>query len=341
MKLVFTLFIFILSYNVQANEAVCIALEAPMLLKPDLSSIVSQVLRKGETVKIRGRNVGVGPLEISYSDETDKPYFPTDSKGNEYLESVDRAGRNVYIPKKFMRIIFKDKRERSVSLSDDTTDYRIYEPIDDKYPFYQYKKRKLYWTYGLGSTHQANYRYPKRILNESISSRHQIDVAFVKKVEKDPLDRFYYGGYIHLYGDESTYFLEDSVIAKELRGQFGIGPTLSYEFFKRQHIGMTFWGALTVNYDRMFINQTDGANTEERIYQAFTLTPKFGTFLQIKDVLPFGDITMGAQMQMNYEYSLESSSDIVIEDYWRETDDTYIYPYGGIFTFYIGILTSV
>ena len=31
-----------------AYEAVCTVLEAPMLLKPDLGAVVSQVIRKGE-----------------------------------------------------------------------------------------------------------------------------------------------------------------------------------------------------------------------------------------------------------------------------------------------------
>ena len=131
--------------------------------------------------------------------------------------------RTIYIPKKYMRIIYKDHREEPDLHEQDPTDYRVFEPIDSDYPFYRYQKRKLYWTYGLGSTYQTNYRYPRKILNESISSRHQIDVAFVKKVKDDRLNRFYFGGYMHLYGDSSSYELKDEVTATELRGQFGIG----------------------------------------------------------------------------------------------------------------------
>lgn len=340
MRLFISLFIFI-SIRANAYEAVCIVLEAPMLLEPDMSAIVSQVIRKGEKIKIRDRNVGTGPNDISYLKEADEPFYPIDKEGNEYLEAVDSAARTVYIPKRFMRIIFQDDRERSTSLSDDPTDYRVFEPIDKGYPFYKYEQRKLYWTYGLGSTYQTNYRYPKEILRESITSRHQIDIAFVKKVKDDTLNRFYFGGYLHLYGDESTYFLVDDVIATELRGQLGIGPTLSYEFFRRETFGMTFWSALTFNYDRLFVNQTDGNQTEERIFHGFSFTPKFGTFLQIKNVLPFADITMGAQLQINHAYDLKSSSGISVEEFWREEADSYEYQFGGIFTFYVGFLTSV
>lgn len=338
-----TLFIltFFLTFNASAYEAVCIVLEAPLLMQPDMTSTVSQVIRKGEKVKIRDRNVGTGPNDISYYSEVDEPFYPKDKLGNEYLETVDSAARTVYIPKKYMRIIYRDNRERSADLPKDPTDYRVYEPIDKGYPFYRYEQRKLYWTYGLGSTYQTNYRYPRQILRESISSRHQIDVAFVKKVKDDQLNRFYFGGYMHLYGDESTYFLADDVVATELRGQLGIGPTLSYEFFRRETFGMTFWSALTINYDRLFVSQTNGSQTEERIFQGFSFTPKFGSFLQFKDALPFADITTGFQMQLNYAYDLDSSSEMEFEDFWRQQADTYEYQFGGIFTFYIGILTSV
>jgi hypothetical protein len=338
----FLCFLFFISFSSHAAyEAVCVVLEAPMLLKPSLTAKVSQVLRKGEKVRIRGRNVGTGPNDISYYSEVDDPYYPKDDQGNEYLEAVDSAARTVYIPKKYMRIIYQDNREQGTSINEDPTDYRVFEPIDSGYPFYRYQQRKLYWTYGLGSTYQTNYRYPRQILRESISSRHQLDVAFVKKVKDDQLNRFYFGGYIHLYGDASTYTLKDDVTAKEARGQFGIGPTLSYEFFRRETFGMTFWSALTVNYDRLFITQTQDGRSEERLFQGFSFTPKFGTFAQVKNVFPFGDLTMGLQMQINPAYDLKSSSNIEFEDLWRPEADTYEYQFGGIFTFYIGILTSV
>lgn len=341
MKKLFAIFTLFCSANVFGYEAVCIVLEAPMLLKPDLNSIVSQVIRKGERIKIRGRNVGTGPNDISYYSEVDQPYYPKDNKGNEYLEAVDSAARTVYIPKKYMRIIYQDAREKSVSVEEDITDYRVYEPIDKGYPFYRYEQRKLYYSYGTGSTYQTNYRYPREILRETISSRHQIDVAFVKKVKDDQLNRFYFGGYIHIYGDNSTYFLKDSVIAKEQRGQFGIGPTLSYEFFRRETFGMTFWSAVTFNYDRLFISQAQGGDSEERLFQGFSFTPKFGTFGQLKNTLPFGDLIMGLQMQLNPAYDLKSSSGVRIDNLWRLEADTYEYQFGGIFTAYIGILTSV
>lgn len=341
MRKILFLYLFFSFSSQAAYEAVCIVLEAPMLLKPSRTARVSQVLRKGEKVRIRGRNVGTGPNDISYYSEVDEPYYPKDEKGNEYLEAVDSAARTVYIPKEYMRIIYQDNREKTTALDKDPTDYRVFEPIDPGYPFYRYEQRKLYWTYGTGSTYQTNYRYPRQILSESISSRHQIDVAFVKKVKDDQLNRFYFGGYVHIYGDSSTYNLKDDVTATELRGQFGIGPTLSYEFFRRETFGMTFWSALTFNYDRLFIKQSQNSQTEERLFQGFSFAPKFGTFAQLKNLFPFGDLTMGLQLQLNPAYDLKSSSKIQLEELWREEADTYEYQFGGIFTFYIGILTSV
>ena len=50
---------------------------------------------------------------------------------------------------------------------------------------------------------------------------------------------------------------------------------------------------------------------------------------------------MGMQLQLNPAYDLKSSSKVQLEELWRTEADTYEYQFGGIFTFYIGILTSV
>ncbi|MGB0452665.1 MAG: hypothetical protein ACPGJV_03050 [Bacteriovoracaceae bacterium] len=350
MKRIITLFNFLFFStfafsNVMENElykqvyyAEVVVLETPLLLEPKLSAPVSQLKRKGDKIRVRLRNVGISPHEISYEASSETPSFARDSEGNDFYESIDSIGRTVYIPRKHLRVIHDDGRDNEHKfITQDDTDYRIYEPITEEYPFYDQEKRKLFWSYGLGSAHQTNYTYPRKIQRETVNFRHQVDLAYMKKVPFDPLDRFYYGFYLHLHGDSATFVLEDGITANEARGQLGIGPILSYEFFRRGNIGITLWGSLTVNYDRMFIHQiSDNGESEERIFQGFGLTPKLATQFHLKEIIPWGDIVLGVQTQFNIAYELSSSSGISNADLWNEDDDNYNYPLGGVYTFFFG-----
>lgn len=336
----------VLSTKLYAGYGIVLVLEAPLLLEPSLRSKISKFVRKGQKIFIHDKNFGSSPDQKFYGDEAKEPTFDQGENETLFLQTTDSTGRDVWIEKRFVKLIYEDERERAEAISPfehDPKDYRIYEPIPETYPFYVTDRRRFYVTYGIGSSHKTSYNYSENVADEQYYSRHGINFYYLKKVDYDLMDRFYYGINLHVYGENNAFTLENDVQTVEFRGQLGIGPSITYDVYRKRFIDITFTTALTFNYDRSFVAQRDfkiDPDQEERLFESFSVTPKFGTLVTFKDILPFADIVLGSEIQFNFENKIQGSKDPAIDKFWNMDEDYIRDPIGATFAFNIGIVTT-
>lgn len=343
MKKVIALLTLFFNFAAFATEGMILVLEAPLLLRPDMTAPISSFVRKGDRIHIHGKNLGLSPNAVIYGNTQVEPVFDVGPSGVEFLQSIDSQGRAVWIERRFVKIIYQDLREFKESISPfeyDPKDYRVHEPIPDKYPFYVTNKRRAYFTYGLGSGHKTSYGYDTSIALEDYSSRHGLNFYYLKKVDYDVSDRFYYGVNVHLYGENNSFFLANSVQSTEFRGQLGVGPSLSFDAYSKEKFQITLTSALTINYDRTFIKQFDSTESEERLFESLSLTPKFGSLFTFKNLLPFASLVVGGEVQFNLESQVKGSKAPVIDRFWNPDQDYIRHPFGGTLAFYIGFVTT-
>ena len=187
---------------------------------------------------------------------------------------------------------------------------------------------------------KINYAYTKDVTKEDYASRHGLNLYYLFQVDYDTLDRFYYGFNLHIYGENNSFNLTDNITTTEFRGQLGIGPSITYDAFKKEKFTVTFTSAITMNYDRTFINQQDQTEKEERIFEALSFTPKIGSLVSIKDFLPFGHLVMGSEIQYNMKNKIMGSKSPEINRFWNEDEDYITRPLGATFAFYFGIMAT-
>ena len=100
-----------------AARGIVLVLEAPLLLKPDIEAPISMFVRKGEKIFIHDKNAGLSLNDVQYDLTTRNVTYDQGPSGKLFLQSVDSQGRAVWIEKRFVKLIYKDDREFTESIS--------------------------------------------------------------------------------------------------------------------------------------------------------------------------------------------------------------------------------
>lgn len=321
--------------------------EAPLLPEESFNTRPVQHVRKGQVIYIHDKHFGLADYQVTFtgyidegSEEYNKVSDGVDKEG--FFQTLDKSGHTAFIEKKYVKLIYKDEREKESALvpwKNDPTDYRLEEPLPRKYPLYEVTGMKASAAMAFGPARKLNYNFTSDILRETYSGRLGGEFTFARKVAFDEYDRFYFGGMGHVYTSFNEFFLENGVEANEFYAEIGAGPMISYYFYRGDNWGASLNSGITINWQRVLVSQS-GNGSEERIYSGLMFTPKFQLLVTRSNLVPTVDLLFGANFQFNLDTMLTSSQTIVNEDFWQVESDGYTIPTGGVMALFFGIHSS-
>lgn len=324
-----------------ALEAQVIVLEAPLLQEPSLTSKVVQLVRKGEKIYLPPVYDLADPNQPAYNPDLSFEAYPQ----NGFYQTMDKNGSVVYIPAKYVKVIWKDEREFSQSISPfehDPTDYRIAEPLLENYPFIPKEKYRTTVSLLYGPDQKVNYDYGSTIEGESFSNRYGLSLGWFNKVDWDPYDRFYFGVVGHMYTSQAQFELFDDRKIDEARGALGIGPAVSYDVHKSEDYRITLMSALMIQFHRHILSAESSftGEEEERIFTGNSFGPKFNALFAFRNVIPQSDFFIGLDLQVLLPYALSTKTEATFIDLWGGEDSTTInHPLGVSATLNLGVLS--
>lgn len=328
MRLSFFLFI-LTSLPALAAEGIVQVLEAPLFAKEDLTSPVTQYVRKGEKIYIHDsalRNEDYVAIDTIFSDE-ENIKVPTRQTESDFYATIDKQGNVAFIPKRYVEVLFKDERELTQAKPNpDHTDYRLREPLPQKYPLYKITGFRSFMTLGLGQNPKNNYEYKQRIGKEDQGNLYQFSGMFARKANFDADDRIYFGGTFTYYSYNALYELEEAN-SKETESKFGIGPYFSYDPLVSDNYKITIYGALyynLVSQHTVSISDNQG-HAEKREFSGKTLMPKLGAFINFTDVFAEEtehlDFIAGFNLSKEFPSRLKATSNAKEPLLWNQLEN--------------------
>ena len=279
----------LISFNLFAAEGMVKVLEAPLFHTPDESTEVVQYVRKGDKIYIHDsalRNEDYVAMDSVFSESNEELIVPKRKRGGDFYATIDKQGRVAYIPKKYIDVTYLDQREfQHEKLAEDPTDYRLKEPLPREYPLYSPTGYKAFITAGVGPNPKNNYEYPSRIRREKYGNNFDFTGTMTTKSSKDHRDRFYFGGMVHVFRNESSFELENGS-AEEIEMKVGLGPYLSYDPFVGEKFKFTVYTALLFNLlNEHGVKQTTNSGlTDSRVYSGTSFSPRFGFLVNFPDI---------------------------------------------------------
>ncbi|MCO4794498.1 MAG: hypothetical protein KC493_12330 [Bacteriovoracaceae bacterium] len=341
-------FLIFISTTAMAGKGVVVTLEAPLLSGPSFETRPVQHVRKGQLIYIHDKHFGNADYEITftgYIDESSEDYNKIsdgiDKEG--FFQTLDKSGNPAFIEKKYVKLIYFDDREKHTNVNpwkNDPTDYRLEEPLPKNYPLYRIGGLRASAALSFGPSRKLNYPYTSDIIREDYTGRLGGEFTFSKRVDFDKYDRFYFGGMGHVYTSFGEFFLQNDIETEEFSSELGVGPMISYYFFRGQDWGASLNSGITINWQRILIKQRGNGESEERIFSGFTFTPKMQLHLIRSNLIPEIDLMFGANFQFNIDSGLTSGAPAQIENLWQDESDQYTLPTGGIFSLFFGIHNS-
>jgi hypothetical protein len=341
-----------LFFNVQANDdvenkGVVIVLEAPLLASPSMNARVVQTARKGDKLFIHPRHFFGSPLEPNYEQHLPEDIAEVDRlTTKEFYETSDRSGQRAYIPRRYIKLITGDSRENFEPVTiagHDPTDYRLEEPLPKGYPLIKKDSYRTMVQFGMGPDVIASYAYPSASVKEDFSSRYGMTASWLSRAEWDRSDRFYFGGIVEAHTSRARFQLFDDREATEARGQFGIGPFMTYDAWRDENYQFTLGLGGIFSFSRTIVGQetTGEGGIEERIFSTWTFAPKTQAIFQWREVFPEIDFFLGTDVQFFPTHSLTTSTPQEYTDFWNEDPalDRINVPFTIQTTFFLGFIS--
>lgn len=342
-KIIFLFLIFLNALLANEKQGLVLVLEAPIFQAPDRNSQLIQLKRKGDLLYIHPRHFLNSPVRAKYYNynETNLHKPEISSSGEEFYETLDRNGNQAYIPKSYVKLLYRDHREFSESITPykiDPTDYRLEEPLPETFPLIRKEKMRSKIVLSYGPALKKNYAYNEVIEVEDFSSRYGFEASYGKKASWDKYDRFYFGANFHLWTSQGKFSLFDGRQATESNGQIGIGPYVSYDIWKGDSNSLAILGSLTLNYNRIIVSQysTDGRK-EERIFSGTSISPKISLMWTKKNVIADLDFIGGTDYQIILPHQLTSKTPAEVTDFWQESEsESWNVAFSGQMTLFAG-----
>ena len=281
-------------------EAVVTVLEAPIFEKPNWRAKVVHSYHKGDTIKIHARA---------------KREF------TEFYLLLDPLGKPAYIPAHFIKVFKNDLSELDrQKLDTDPTDYRLNEPLPSTYPFSKGKRRRASVQAGIGQQGRPNYIYPDPIVRENYGKSFDLHGSYQRSPDFDLQERFYFGvaGYISTF--ENTFLLKTKREVTERWQKLGIGPHASWQFIKYKIWFVELGGGIYYNIiNDLTVTQTstvNGANSEERKFSKFSLSPFLNLTLKLQTPQEKIRILLNIVAKTDYPNQLTPRSNVENPSWW-------------------------
>lgn len=338
----FFLIVLLFSIHSQAADkrAMITVLEAPLFSAADWRSPVLQTLRKGQEIKLLAGQMPKAQYQSGVGERHLWSQNPPES--SDFWMTLDRNGTTAYIPRRYVKIIFADERELLTSVSPfpkDPTDYRLSEPLPEKYPFYNPDRRRAGVHLLLGPAQKINYNYTRSFQAEEMQPHRGVQILYQKSIQFDQTERLYFGALFQFSADQTLISFDKDTRARESRGVIGAGPHLSFDLFRDEKNTFTIGGGIGVQWNRHLITAaTRGGDLEERLFNGFSFRPKMQALYQRQDVFPKLNFIAGMEMESNLPYTLEAQSAPELINFWNRENDNLSVPFGVHFALMIGIM---
>lgn len=353
MRQLIALLILLFTTSVYSAEGIVLAHAVPLFKEKSKDSPVVQYVRKGEKIFISQKDLPKRDIEIDYeqSDYYESRNFttllheqertPKNMLPSEFYLTLDRNGNEVYVEAKYIKINYRDMREKQKDVSigkHDPTDYRLEEPLPPHYPLKTPRSTRFFIEGGMGYQRKYNYPYRRQIHQINHRQSQSLNMAYINRIEFDQYNRLYFGPQILLKGGTTEITNKDESTASEQRGVISVGPYLSFDNYRTEKWTMTIFGSMTFDYHRAIVTQSDDRDQiEERDFSAFWFSGHTGSHLQYHFKEDF-DLITSLQADLYPSLSMKSSSPRYINGVWREgSEDTLTSPMAPEFSLYLGI----
>lgn len=336
------------SLNSFAAQGIVQVLEAPLFATEDLNSTVVQYVRKGDKIYIHDsalRNEDYVAVDTIFNDENNIK-IPSRKTESDFYATIDKQGNVVFVPKKYVEVLFQDERELSQAKPNpDHTDYRLREPLPKGYPLYSRTGFRSSFVLGLGQNPKNNYEYNRRIAKEKQGNLIEVSGTFTSKAEFDTKNRTYFGGTFNYYTYQSSYELEDAS-AKESESKFGIGPYFSYDPMVSDNYRITLYTSLLYNLSNrhdVSIVENSGVS-DDRTFNGRTFMAKVGAFINFTDLASESaenlDLITGFNVSKEFPSTLTSTTPAKERRLWNQDSGDTIANAGMNFVLFAGIQKS-
>jgi len=311
MKSVLFLILNILCLKAISGEGIILKYNTFLYNRADQSSKKVKLLRKGQKIFLHDK------------------YFHhkrNDLSNLEFLETVDQNGNNVFIKRNDIKLIYNDSREEEIANNEsliDNSDYRSPEPLSPRFPFYLQENYRGMFNLGYYSNGNiTKYNYLQNTIKENIGLGGTVEFSVFKRANWDTENRFFIGGTFSFTSIPSRYQLSSNFLSTELNTTFQFGPSVSYDFFRKNHHYFTVIGTLALNYHKYFVNIENLAGAfEERKFSSFTISPTISFLWQKMVTTSEFNFFTGIKTQLTPSHNLTPSNPPVSFNLWNSSND--------------------
>jgi hypothetical protein len=261
-----------------------------------------------------------------------------------FYQTVDKIGRTAFVLRKHIKLIHQDTREFEMSANPydyDEMDYRLEEPLPEKYPLFDKKLYRISFGFGFGPEKKSNYQYADQLNTENFNSRAGFEASIVRMADFDQTSRYFFGVFTSFYRHTNDFSWANQIFnAREFHEQYAIGPNLTYDAYKTENWLVSFLGGINYLYEATTLIQVDGQNLiEERYFSGFTFAPHIGSLMHRKNIIFDTGFFMKFNMQLNLPFSQNSADPIVNQKFWNTENDQIAHRLGGEINFSIGAMS--
>jgi hypothetical protein len=338
MKKIIILLFFIISLPVFAGKGLVIVLNSPLYQEESSNSKIVQFIRKGEEIFIHDQHFTkpeyeYDPIKVQNFNQVDQ---------SDFYFTIDKNGNEAYVPKKYIKLITVNKRDlRSpISYKEDPTEYRIPEPLPRDYPLLTKSRERGSMNVFMGAQEKVNYAYNSSIIREEQLLHRGIEIQYASKQKNDLSERAFFGVSFFAQFDDSSFDLLDGRSTTEIKRQYGLGPLVSYEYYRGDKWSHDLTGVIYLHSHIAYVRQIgiDEVNDEEREFSSYMITPKLELKSIYRDIYENTDLVMGSAINFILPHSLSKNAEADVTSFWNEAEnDRVVYPANLNLSFFLGI----
>jgi hypothetical protein len=295
-------FIFLFIFSLKQNHYLChsqesnvshknyrglvMTLEGSLFLRPDFNSEVVERIRQGSLVFIH-------PLHFESDADLNNEINGEEKNYPEiklFYKTIERNGREAYIPKKQIKLIYGDGRELQEPIlesSNDPTNYntkKAHALLDGIT-----EKNKVRGILTLGTTfgEPSPFPYSKPITNFDYGMPLQMDFSYLFLSSLPTHRSLYFGGMLSIYHAENSFTLAgNNIHTTESRWKVGLGPNLLLNFYQTPALTISLYTSPIINFlDRNNISIVGPTSTEKSQFTAIDFSLRSGFFIVFNNVM--------------------------------------------------------
>ncbi len=356
--LVLILSIFSLS-SFAATEGTIIVLEAPIFGEPDETSQIIQHYRKGDSIFLhpteahedRYLDEDFRSLELLTADKNPDPLLNkkttyTADEDSAFYKTMTKSGREAYVLKEHIRIVYKDIREFTQKpIGFDHTDYRIQEPLPKGYPILAEENFRGQINLAFGQPNYSGYPYKQRILDSAYGLSKEFSFVWSKSKSFNKERRFFFGAKGDIHFSKMDYLLTSQKATQD-NLRLILGPYASYDTYRTDDHALNIFTSMQFTLiDKMDITIRDKSTSikEQRQYSSnFGASASVGASFQFFEIYEDFDGVIGANFRviLPRTYSAEASAEE--SELWQSVNDSdeFEQEFTSELTYFAGIQTS-